>query len=181
MPNVSSSSREPRPGGSPCVPCGRPSLPPRFFRRFFFEQMSSAFRSVPGVFYPGSCLRSSDVLGVHHSHHASTSPSSTLLLTRVYALRAFLLSSLRVPRFPRRRRRTNFAWLPQETVPLYLLRCIKPPVGAVGRLARSGGNIDFSVIISVGHLPNRGIRSPFRIPFFYLYLVGYHWFVYSGC
>ena len=33
------------------------------FPRRFFRQMTSAFRSVPGVFYPSSCLRSSDVLG----------------------------------------------------------------------------------------------------------------------
>ena len=44
---------------------------------------------------------------VKHSQHASTSPSSTLCLLAC-ALRASLLSSLRVPRFPRRRC-TNFA------------------------------------------------------------------------
>ena len=46
----------------PCVTCGRPPSPPASPVNFF-EQMPSAFHSVPGVFYPGSCLRSSDVLG----------------------------------------------------------------------------------------------------------------------
>ena len=36
-----------------------------------------------GVFYPGFCLRSSATCWVRHSHHASTSRSSTLLLTHV--------------------------------------------------------------------------------------------------
>ena len=35
----------------------------------FFGQISSAFSSVPGVLYRGSCLRSSAVLGVLHSQH----------------------------------------------------------------------------------------------------------------
>ena len=35
------------------------------FASFAFseQKMPSAFRSVPGVFYPGPCLRSSDLLG----------------------------------------------------------------------------------------------------------------------
>ena len=59
VPNVSSSSR---PGG-PCVSCGRISSPPAS-PVAFSEQIRSVFHSVPGVFYPGYCLRSSDVLGV---------------------------------------------------------------------------------------------------------------------
>ena len=33
--------------------------------------------------YPGSCLRCLPTCGVRHSHHASTSPSSTIFLTHV--------------------------------------------------------------------------------------------------
>ena len=60
VPNVSSLA-ETSPS-RPCVSCGRTPSPPAS-PVTFFEQMPSAFHSVPGVFYPGSCLRSSDVLG----------------------------------------------------------------------------------------------------------------------
>ena len=39
------------------------SLSARFPRRYVSEQMPSIFRSIAGVFYPGICVRSSDVLG----------------------------------------------------------------------------------------------------------------------
>ena len=86
----------------PCVSCGRTSSPPAPPSLFsskcpspFAQKFLQAFPTQVLAFLLPTCW-------VRLSHHASTSPSSTLSLTRVCPL-AFLVSSLRVPRFPRRR------------------------------------------------------------------------------
>ena len=91
-------------------------LSARFSRRFFranalrlsLSSMSRCSTKVLRFVLPTCWVR--------HSYHASTSPSSTLFCLLACALREFLLSSLRVPRFPRRRC-PNFR-LPRETISL---------------------------------------------------------------
>ena len=103
VPNVSSSSRD-LALATLCF-LRADFLSARFPRRFF-RPMPSAFHSVLGVFYLGSCLRSSDVLGEALQPRLDFSIVELCLLA--CAFRAFLLSSLRVPRIPRRRY-PNFA------------------------------------------------------------------------
>ena len=104
-PNMTSASRDLAPAA--CVSCGRFSSLPAFFPVAFLEQIPSAFHLVPG-FDPGPCLRSSDVLGV-----GCDTPTTPRILHLLHFfllacnLGAFLLSSLRVQHFPRRRY-TNF-------------------------------------------------------------------------
>ena len=133
MPNVSSSSRDSP--WRPCVSCGRTSSPPASLVAFS-EQIPSAFHSVPGVFYPGSCLRSSDVLGAALTPRLDLSIVSTFSYSRVSSEH---FSSLRfeshvfrgggVPTLLPQAR------LPRETISL----CwgASPPINAVGRLALS--------------------------------------------
>ena len=120
----------------PSVSCGRASSPPAF-PVVFSEQMPSAFNSVPGVFYPGYCLRSSDVLGAALSPRLDFSIVDTFAYSRVpsehpYSLRfgSHVFRGGGVPTLlpPQAR-------LPQETISL----CwgASPPVDAVGRLAVS--------------------------------------------
>ena len=78
VPNVSSSGRDLALAALCFLRADFPAASPVTF----YEQIPSAFHSVPGASYPGSCLRSSDIW-VRYSHHASTSLSSTLLFTRV--------------------------------------------------------------------------------------------------
>ena len=49
----------------------------------FSKQMPSAFRSVPRIFYPGSCLHSSDVMGVALPIHLDFSIVDTFSYLRV--------------------------------------------------------------------------------------------------
>ena len=53
------------------------------FLLFFSEQMPSDFHLVPGVFYPGSCLRSSDVLGAAFPIRLDFSIVDTFAYSRV--------------------------------------------------------------------------------------------------
>ena len=72
----------PRPGGLVFLAGGLPLRPLPL--SLFLSKCPSPFHSIPGVSYPGSCLRFSDVLGAAISPTTrSTSPSLTLLLTRV--------------------------------------------------------------------------------------------------
>ena len=109
-------------------------LSARFPRRFF-EQMSSAFHSVP-VFYPGSCLRSSDVLCVALPPRLDFSIVDTFAYSRVPS------EHFSSPRFGSHFFRGGGvpillpqARLPRETFSL----CwgASPPVDTVGRFALS--------------------------------------------
>ena len=133
VPNVSSFSRDL--ALAALWFCRRPSSPPAS-PVAFSEQMPSAFHSVPGVFYPGSCLRSSDVLG------AALPPRLDFSIVNTFAYSRVPSDHSSSPRFgshvfhgggvptllPQAR-------LPRETIPL----CwgASPPVDAVGRLVLS--------------------------------------------
>ena len=54
-----------------------------FLRRFFRANTFFAFHSVPGVFYPASCLRSSDVLGAALPPRLDFSIVDTFVYSRV--------------------------------------------------------------------------------------------------
>ena len=104
----------------------------------FSEQVPSAFCSVPcpGVFYPGSCLRSSDVLGAALPSRLDFSIVDTFAYSRVPSEHS---SS---PRFGSHVSRGGGvptllpqAPLPRETISL--CRGASPPVDAVGRLVLS--------------------------------------------
>ena len=81
VPNVSSSSRD------LALAALRFLRADFLFVRFpfaFSEQMPSVFHSVPDVFHPGQVLAFVlPTCSMRHSNHTSTSPSTTLLLTRV--------------------------------------------------------------------------------------------------
>ena len=89
----------PRPGGLVCLAGGLPLCP--FPPSLFLSKCPPPFTQFQ-VFSTQVLAFVLSTCWVWHSHHASTSPSSTLCLLAC-ALRAFLLSSLRVPRFLRRR------------------------------------------------------------------------------
>ena len=112
------------------------SLTARFPRRFFRANalrlsLSSRFclpRFLPSFFRRVGCSTLNTPRLLHRRH----------FFLLACALRAFLFSSLRVPRFPRRRC-TNFGRLPREMISL----CwdALPPVDAVGKLALAGSTI----------------------------------------
>ena len=118
----------------PCVYCGWTSSPPAA-PVAFSQQTPSAFYSVPGVFYPGSCLRSSVLLGAAFPPCLDFSIVDTFAYSRVPPERS---SS---PRFGPHVFRDGVVptllpqarLLPRETISL----CwgASPPVDAVGRLA----------------------------------------------
>ena len=126
----------------PCVSCRRPfSLPASPVA--FSEQIPVpfAFRPVSGVFYPDSYLPS------FFQRVGCSTPNTPRLLHRRHfcslacALQASRLSSLRVPRFPRRRC-TNFAVVGAvaegNDFTLFVgLHHHHQPIDAVGRLALS--------------------------------------------
>ena len=106
------------------------------FARHFFGQMPSAIHSVPGVFYPGSCLPSSDVLG------AALQPRLDFSIVDTFAYSRVPSEHSSSPRFRSRVFRGGGvptllpqARLPRETFSL----CwgASPPADAVGRLALS--------------------------------------------
>ena len=101
----------------------------------FSEQMPCAFHSVPGVFYPGSCLRSSNVLGAALPPRLDFSIIDTFAYSRVpsehspsprFGSHVFRGGAPTLP---------SQARLPRETISL----CwgASPPGEAVGRLALS--------------------------------------------
>ena len=119
----------------PCVSWGRTSSPPAS-PVAFSEQTPSAFHSVPGVFYSGSCLRSSDVLG------AALPPWLDFSIVDTFAYLRVPSEHSSSPRFGSHVFRGGGvptllpqARLPRETISF----CwgASPPVDAVGRLAQS--------------------------------------------
>ena len=120
----------------PCVYCGWTSSPPAA-PVAFSQQTPSAFYSVLSVFYPSSCLRSSDVLGAALPPRLDFSIADTFPYSRVPSEHS---SS---PRFGPHVFRgggvptllPQARLLPRETISL----CwdASPPVDAVGRLALS--------------------------------------------
>ena len=99
----------------------------------FSEQIPSAFHSVRGVFYPGSCLRSSDVLGAAFPPRLDFSIMDTFAYSRVpseYSSSPHFGSHVFRGGVP------TLLWqaqLPRETISL----CwgASPPVDVVDRLA----------------------------------------------
>ena len=81
---------------------GRPGLPLRSLPpSLFSSKCPPPFAQFHvQVFFTQVLAFALPVCWVRHSHHASTSPSSTFIFAYSRVLRSFLLSSLRVPRFP---------------------------------------------------------------------------------
>ena len=133
VPNVSSSSRD---LALAALCFLRADFSPPAFPVAFSEQIPYAFYSVPGASYPGSCLRSSDVLGTAlpprldfsivdtsaHWREPSEHSSSPRLGSHVF--RGGGVTTL----LPQAR-------LPRETI--VLCWGASPPVDAVGKLALS--------------------------------------------
>ena len=103
----------------------------------FSEQMPSAFHSVLGVLYPGSCLHSSNVLG------AALPPRLDFSIVDTFAYSRDSSKHSSSPRFGSHVFRggsiptllPQVRWLPRETITF----CwgASPPVDAVGRLTLS--------------------------------------------